>query len=43
VDNEAAEALMSLGFTRQEAIAAVARHAREGMKTEDIVLAALKG
>lgn len=43
VDSEAAEALMSLGFTRQEAIAAVTRHAKEGMKTEDIVLAALKG
>ena len=43
VDSEAVEALLSLGYTRQEAIAAVSRHAKEGMKTEEIVLAALKG
>ena len=43
VDNEAVEALLSLGFTRQESIAAVSRHAKEGMTTEEIVLAALRG
>lgn len=43
IDNEAVEALLSLGFTRQEATAAVARQAKAGMTTEEIILAALKG
>lgn len=43
VNSEAVEALLSLGFTRQEASAAVARCEQEGMTTEQIVLAALKG
>ena len=43
VNSEAVEALLSLGYTRQEALAAVARVEKTGMRTEDIVLAALKG
>ncbi len=43
VNSEAVEALMSLGYTRQDAQAAVARVERPDMRTEDIVLAALKG
>ena len=42
-NSEATEALMSLGFTRQEALAAIARVEQKGMTTEEIVLAALKG
>lgn len=42
-DSEAVEALLSLGFTRQEALAAVARVEKPGMSTEQIVFAALKG
>ncbi len=43
VDSEAVEALMSLGYTRQEATAAVSRVKKDGLGTEEIVLAALKG
>ena len=42
-NGEAVEALMSLGYTRQEATAAVARVEKAGLSTEEIVLAALKG
>ena len=42
-NSEAVEALLSLGFSRQEATAAVARVEKAGMRCEDIVLAALKG
>lgn len=42
-NGEAVEALMSLGYTRQEATAAVARVEKAGLNTEEIVLAALKG
>ncbi len=42
-NNEAIEALLSLGYTRQEAQIAVARCEKTGMSTEEIVLAALKG
>ena len=42
-DSEAVEALLSLGYTRQEAIAAVARVQKAGMSVEETVLAALKG
>ena len=42
-DGEAVEALISLGYTRQEAVAAVVRNEKPGMTTEQIILAALKG
>ena len=42
-NSEAVEALLSLGFTRQEAMSAVARVEKPDMTTEQIVLAALKG
>lgn len=42
-NSEAIEALLSLGFTQQEAQAAVAKYARPDKTTEEIVLAALKG
>lgn len=42
-NGEAVEALLSLGYTRQEAQAAIARVEKPGMQTEEIVLAALKG
>lgn len=42
-NSEAVDALISLGFTRQEAIAAVGRAEKPYMTVEQIVLAALKG
>lgn len=42
-NSEAVEALLSLGYTRQEAQTAVARAEKPNMTTEEIVLAALKG
>lgn len=42
-NGEAVDALLSLGYTRQEAMAAVARYEKPNMTTEEIVLAALKG
>ncbi len=43
VDSEAVEALLSLGFTRQEAQSAVARVYKSGMSTEQIIMLVLKG
>lgn len=42
-NSDAVEALLSLGFTRQEAMAAVAKCEKPGMTSEEIILAALKG
>lgn len=42
-NSEAVEALMSLGFTRQEAVTAVARAEKPNMTVEEIVMAALRG
>ena len=43
VNGEAVEALIGLGFTRQEAQAAVARVEKAGMTAEEVVFFALKG
>lgn len=43
VNGEAVEALIGLGYTRQEAQAAVARVEKAGMTAEEIVFFALKG
>ena len=42
-NSEAVDALMSLGFTRQEATTAVARVEKPNMTVEQIVMAALRG
>lgn len=42
LEDEAASALASLGFSKQEAYAAVKRVAKDGMSVEEILLAALK-
>ncbi len=42
-NEEIIEGLMSLGFTRQEALVAVARNVKPGMTTEEAMFAALKG
>lgn len=42
-NSEAVEALLGLGYTRQEAVAAVAKAEKPGMTTEEIIIAALKG
>lgn len=42
-NSEAVEALLSLGYTRQEAVSAVSKVERTGMSTEQVIIAALKG
>jgi len=42
-DDEAVIALISLGYSKSDAIRAIAKHYQEGLKTEELIMKVLKG